>query len=1080
MRISRLSTIAVLFISAGICFAADEMEVGLSGQRMHVNPARRGVNGATPYARAGEVAVGHLSVKSANAKKEKDADLGLRVLDVATEIDGLSARTTVTHVFENATDEILEGVFTFAMPSGSAVDRFAMTIKTDSDLMEGELVEKGYAKRVYNNLVYGVGMDPGVLEWLDGNIFRATIFPIQPQARKTIVVSYLETLTPQFCSNTLTTTYRYPLFQRGDVKAMPPASQVQLHTVIRNAPAGTTVSATLNPRVQPGANGMFTLSAVIDGEVATPEDWAITLQHKAPQAPAKAPAGAAVAADPNACIFRAFRPDTKSDGAYALTLIPDAPNDGQPKDVDVIFMLDTSSSRSSASMAASCELIRAGIEALNLDDRFALVCFDVTTRVLPGGLQQPFERNVDHAKEMLKTSLPLGATDVAGAFKTVEELFARTARAHTYVIYLGDADASYGETDMDAVRKQAEQSLRALHADMFAVYGGTRKSGDVNLVQQYARGLEALGKFSGGPVLELTPSLRPSDAGRTLIHSLGAPVLSHAKLEVTTDDGAAIDSSPGIVGGLTLDRAYTTFGRFTKNGSAKVVLSGTLHGEEYRRAWTVEFPKQENANGTIEKLWARARIGQLNASGDRQSADEAMRLALRHGILSQNTAFLVLESEQMYSDYKIAHTDRRPDAGELRSRMLAGTAMPLESAPGFDPADALTAAQSMRIAAKPPLANSMAGAPIQIGDTKVKLSLQDVKIVERAEKFKAGDAILTHRQAFERRMGLTRLIAAERGLPFEPETVFPKIWLEAINSKLSPVNTFANNELTTAGKRDDTSLADIRVWTEVQRQPAAAPTWRSKMAQPDAIEDQVDHLLNTDKPSQIKIADDNSALFVDSHLFAQQILGELLMDNAPQHYKVLGGTSEVMRVISTRRPLTYSLKGIEPLRLSAAYNFLAELALIEHQYDLAGKMAERSIEASEKYTVSGKPVAALSHMILALSAQVSGDYSEASKQYAAMLAGTDPLLKGTHALTYSALVTTMAMGGNADGAVTVLERWCANAYSPEITVRLGEAYQLAHRRDDAIRALSIPVEFGQESGKDYPRPEDFLKKTRKH
>jgi len=1074
MRISRLSTVAVFFITAGICFAADEMEVGLSGQRMHVNPARRGVNGATPYARAGEVAVGRLAVKSAT--KEKDADLGLRVLDVATEIDGLSARTTVTHVFENATDEILEGVFTFALPSGAAVDRFAMTIKTDSDLMEGELMEKDNAKRIYNNLVYGTGKDPGVLEWLDGNIFRATIFPIQPQGRKTIVVSYLETLTPQLCSNALTTTYRYPLFQKGDVKAMPPASQVRLHTVVRNAPAGTSVSATLNPRVQPGSNGMFTLSAVIDGEVATPEDWAITLQSKAPQTPAKA----AATADPNACIFRAFRPDTKREGTYALILIPDAPNEGQPKDVDVIFMLDTSSSRTPASIAASCELIRAGIEALNLDDRFALVCFDVTARVLPGGLQQPFERNVDRAHEMLKASLPLGATDVAGAFKTVEDLFARTARPHTYVIYLGDADASYGETNPDAVRKQAEQSLRALHADMFAVYGGTRKSGDVNRVQQYARGLEALGNFSGGPVLELTPGLRPADAGRTLIHSLGAPILSHAKLELTTDDGVAIDCSPGIAGGITLDRAYTAFGRFAKDGSAKVVLSGTLRGEEYRRAWTVEFPKQENANGTIEKLWARARIGQLNASGDNAAAGEAMNLALRHGILSQNTAFLVLESEQMYSDYRIARNDRRPDAGELRSRMLAGTPMPLESAPGLDPAEALTAAQNMRIAAKPPLANSMSGAPIQIGDTKVKLSLQDVKIVERPEKVKAGDPVLTHRQAFERRMGLTRLIAAERGLPFEPETVFPKIWLEAINSKLSPVNTFANNEATTAGKREDESRADIRVWTEVQRQPVAAPTWRSKMAQPDAIEDQVEHLLNTEKPSQIKFAADDSAVFVDSHLFAQQILGELLMDNAPQNYKVAGGTSEVLRVISTRRPLTYSLKGIEPLRLSAAYNFLAELALIEHQYDLAAMMAQRSIEASAGYVANGKPVAALSHMILALSAQVSGDYSEASRQYAAMLAGTDPLLKGTQAMTYSALVTTMALGGNADGAVTVLERWCANAYSPEITVRLGEAYQLAHRRDDAIRALSIPVEFGQESGKDFPRPEDFLKKTRKH
>ena len=117
-------------------------------------------------------------------------------------------------------------------------------------------------------------------------------------------------------------------------------------------------------------------------------------------------------------------------------------------------------------------------------------------------------------------------------------------------------------------------------------------------------------------------------------------------------------------------------------------------------------------------------------------------------------------------------------------------------------------------------------------------------------------------------------------------------------------------------------------------------------------------------------------------------------------------------------------------------------------------------------------------MILGLTAQMSGDYTEASKHFAATLAGTEPLMKGTHALTYSALVTTMAIGGNIDGAITVLERWCANSYSPEISLRLGEAYQLAHRRDDAIRALSIPVEYGQDCGAEYKLPEDFLKRLR--
>lgn len=1114
MRATRLSSALLLILAAGICLGADDLEIGLSGQRMRENPMRRGVNGAKPYAHAGEVAVGKLAVKSGNAKEEKDAELGLRVLDVATEIDGLSARTTVTHVFQNSTDELLEGVFSFALPAGAAVDRFAMTIHSESDLMEGELMEKSQAKNIYSNLVYGVGIDPGVLEWVDGNLFRATIFPIPAKGSKTIVVSYLESLTPKRSGAAQATTYRYPLFQRGDNKRMPPAAEVRLHTVVRNTAPGTGIRATLNPKVKSVDSGATMLSVVLDSEITSPEDWMVTLQTNLPAqndglviaaknaAPALSqPNGPA--ADPNACIFRAHRSDTKVDGSFALTLIPDAPHVEQPKEVDVIFMLDTSSSRSRASMAASCELIRASIETLNLKDRFALVCFDVTTRVLSGGLQEPFERNVDRAMEMLNSSLPMGATDVAGAFKTVEDLFARTARPNTYIVYLGDADASFGVTDKEAVGKKVEHALSALHADIYAVYSGPRANVTVNApvvgngaavvnvpanaaanaanapvkgLDLHAQGLEALAKLTGGPVVNLSQDVRPADAGRSLIHSLGAPVLSRASLEVTADDGTQLECTPPIAGGITLNSAITAFGRYAKVGKATASLSGMIKGEFYRRAWTVEFPKQELANAAVEKLWARAHIGHLNTTGVAQDNAEAMRLALKYGILSQNTAFLVLESEKLYADYRIARAGRKLAPNELRSRLLAGTPTPSEAAPG-DASAVQLAAQSMRIAEKPQLANSTTGVPVTIGTTKVKCSLQDVKIVERPDRIKAGDPVLSHREALERRIALSRLIAFERGLPFEPETVFPKLWLEALDNANAQF-LFANNEATTGGKRDD--VADDRVWSVVQKQLTAAPaSWRSKVQPADPSEEQIDRLQHPDKVSQIKISDDSTAIYLDSHLFAHQILGDLLMDNAPKHYKHNGGPSEVLRVIGTRRALTYSLKGVTPERLCAAWNFLAQLALVEHQPEIAEQFATRAIDVSAQYAASGQPLAALSHMILGVTAQVSGDYKGASKQYAAMLAGTDRLMKGSHGLTYGALVTTMALGGNLDGVISVLERWCSESYSPEIAVRLGEAYLLAHRRDDAIRALSMPLEFGQDNAADFARPEDFLKKTRK-
>ncbi|MCY3020298.1 MAG: VWA domain-containing protein, partial [Planctomycetota bacterium] len=833
------------------------------------------------------------------------------------------------------------------------------------------------------------------------------------------------------------------------------------------------IEATLKARTHPGANGEVMLTAALDGDMPPGEDWVIAIHGKAPTA------ATAAGADPSACLDRAHRPDGRSDGAFALTLIPDAPAFEQPQEMDVVFMLDTSSSRTTSSLAAAARFIQGALEALNADDRFALVMFDVTARVLPGGLQAPREGNIAKALGALKTTLPMGATDVAGAFKAAEEQFARTARANTCIVYIGDAEATYGERAAEAIRKQAERTLAALKAGMYAVLTGPEVTGGaVNVSAWHARTLNALAQLSGGPVVQLTPDVRPADAGRKLVQSLGAPVLRHARLELRGPDGAVMDTTPAIVGGVFMDRALAAFGRYAAAGKATVTLSGTLDGQSYSRSWAIELPGQELANAVVEKLWARSRIGELQAFGDPQAANQAAALAKAHNLLSRNTAFLVLESERLYGDYRIARSrDNKPSADEMRVRMLAGTAVP-PAARGLDAADSAAAAQNIRIAAKSTLGTTAAGFPISIGGTMVAVSLQEARVLERPEKLMHGDTILTHRQAFERRLRLSRLIAAERALPFEPETVFPQLWLQALERPPERLQgIFANAE--SPNVQDAEGLGDEAVWAVVLKQLSTPPTgWRQRNSPPEPVEEQLDRLLNLGKCSQVTLSDDGKTLCVDSHLLAHQILGSLLLAKPPQHYKATGH-SEVLRVIITRREAAYPLEAVAPERLSAAWNFLAQLALVERQYQLSEELAGRALEASAAYATNGRPAGVLSHMIRGLAMEMRADYPAASQAYAAMLAGSRPLPKGGHALTYSALVTTMILGENVDGAIAVLERWCAQSYTPEVAGRLGEAYLLRDRRTDAIRAFSIPVEYGQANGADFAAPEDFLKRTPK-
>jgi hypothetical protein len=84
-----------------------------------------------------------------------------------------------------------------------------------------------------------------------------------------------------------------------------------------------------------------------------------------------------------------------------------------------------------------------------------------------------------------------------------------------------------------------------------------------------------------------------------------------------------------------------------------------------------------------------------------------------------------------------------------------------------------------------------------------------------------------------------------------------------------------------------------------------------------------------------------------------------------------------------------------------------------------------------------------------------------------------------HALTYSSLITTMAMAGNTDGVIAVLEKWSLQEpRSVTILDRLGEAYLYSHRRDDAIRAFSSAAEFLTGAADGVATPDGFLNRRK--
>src|SRR5215210_4570451 len=123
---------------------------------------------------------------------------------VSVQIKDQLAVTSVDQEFYNPNSARLEGTYLFPLPDGAHVDRFAMDV--NGKMTEAELLDANKARSIYEQIVRQY-RDPALLEYVGRGAFKARIFPIEPNSRKQIKISYTQLLK----SDAGLTEYTYPL-----------------------------------------------------------------------------------------------------------------------------------------------------------------------------------------------------------------------------------------------------------------------------------------------------------------------------------------------------------------------------------------------------------------------------------------------------------------------------------------------------------------------------------------------------------------------------------------------------------------------------------------------------------------------------------------------------------------------------------------------------------------------------------------------------------------------------------------------------------------------------------------------------
>ncbi len=536
-------------------------------------------------------ALGSLQVRSASGEA---VHLELTSVHVEATLLGDVVETHVHHVFHNPTGELLEGTFRFPLPADASVVGLAMDI--DGELMEGELVEKEKAQGIYQSIVDAM-RDPAILEWEGHDTFKLRVFPIPPNGDKHVVLRFLAPLEGQGESRR----YVFP--------TAAPALQATIPTVRLDFDGQTILDA---QDFAPGREVSVPVTA--DLPTVMTEDRGDEGQ------------------------FFAVRVDA------GLPEAPDLTPAAYPR--QVLVLVDTSRS-ALESQALAREAAAAVLGELTPSDRMLVAATDVTTRPFAPDFVPATADAIKETLDQLATIAPDGASDLEAALRFSGQALTGAAAhpGHVQVVYIGDAGATWGETDPEALATIARQQLGDAPLHVLAL--GKRK--DLALARRLAAG-------QGGRAMATRRQHEVREMARFLDAAAGSPRLRDVQLAGSGGQPVSPDYVRSLFPGDTPTvLLHVPSGELPPEA---IVMTATLGPTTVTRRISLTSP---TPTPRVAYRWAGHRLDQMTADGAEK--EEIVAHSITYGVLSKHTALLVLESEEAYRQHGI---ERRKAAEQAK------------------------------------------------------------------------------------------------------------------------------------------------------------------------------------------------------------------------------------------------------------------------------------------------------------------------------------------------------------------------------------------------------------------------------
>ena len=555
----------------------------------------------------------------------------IQELDIQARLIDQIAQVRVSQSFVNTGSRQLEVSFIFPLPYDGAID--SMTLMVDGKEYPAKLLPADEARKLYEDIVRK-NKDPALLEWMGTGLFKTSVFPVPPGAKRTVTLRY-----SQLCRKTNgLTDFLFPLSTAKYTSA--PIERVAVRLTIESSEDIKNVySPTHALKIKRPDSRRATISYESKNSIPT-SDFRLLWDVGDGKLSAK---------------VISYRPQEDEDGYFLLLASPEikATKEEPPKKT-VIFVVDRSGSMNGKKIVQARKALKFVLNNLRRGDLFNIVAYDGRVESFRPELQRYDEQTRKAALGFVEGINAGGSTDIDAALSAALAQLTNSDRPN-YIVFLTDGRPTAGQTNEMKIADNAKKANR-YNARLFAFGVGY----DVN-----SRLIDRLVRDSSGQSEYVRPDEDIEERVSSLFRKIQSPVLTDVTIEFALDEHRAEH-------GKLINRVYpqgrfdlfageqlVVVGRYKRPGAAKVVVSGKVNDVDGGTPLSLDFPatlvetSADDTHAFVEKLWAVRRVGEIIDELDLKGKNdelvkELVGLATKHGILTPYTSFMADENTNIH------------------------------------------------------------------------------------------------------------------------------------------------------------------------------------------------------------------------------------------------------------------------------------------------------------------------------------------------------------------------------------------------------------------------------------------------